>query len=466
MKTIDTTRGATARRSRSGLPVLLTGLAFGLAACDDILRVTDPTVADPESVQTETAVPTSLNSAIADFALAITGAPGGGSVYDSQIMIAGLLGDEWAASGSFPTRIEVNRRETTLDNTTMQGAFSRLHRARRLAETSADLHAQFEGTANTAGHAHALNIAGFSYLLFGENYCSGVPFSAVLPDGSLEFGPPLSTQEMLQTAISFFEQARSIAEAADSESQLNLARVGIARSLLNLGDRAQAAQVASAVPTDFAYRVFHSEGTTRQQNGIWAANTSQRRYSVADRIGGNGLPYRSDSDPRVQWEAGTGGRAVGFDAATPYFDQLKYPARATSVILASGIEARLIEAEAALAAGGNWLGMLNALRASPPAYYPATEFPGIGTLDALSDPGSPAARVDLLFRERAYWMWLTSHRLGDMRRLVRDYDRPVNQVFPTGSYFKGGTYGDHVSMLVPFDELNNPLAVECDPSGA
>ena len=82
--------------------------------------------------------------------------------------------------------------------------------------------------------------------------------------------------------------------------------------------------------------------------------------------------------------------------------------------------------------------------------YPA------GSLPPLVLQATPAAQVDQLFKERAYWLFLTSHRLGDLRRLVRQYGRAVNTVFPNGSYFKGGTYGNNVNVPVPFQEQNNP----------
>ena len=31
-----------------------------------------------------------------------------------------------------------------------------------------------------------------------------------------------------------------------------------------------------------------------------------------------------------------------------------------------------------------------------------------------------------------------AHRLGDLRRLVKDYKRGAETVYPTGPYFKGG----------------------------
>ncbi|HMA41332.1 MAG TPA: hypothetical protein VKP10_14755, partial [Gemmatimonadales bacterium] len=69
----------------------------------------------------------------------------------------------------------------------------------------------------------------------------------------------------------------------------------------------------------------------------------------------------------------------------------------------------------------------------------------------------------LLFNERGRWLWLTAHRLSDLRRLVRQYGRAANSVFPTGAYFKVQvpTYGNDVNFPVPIDELNNPNFTQC-----
>lgn len=454
-------------------PALAAALVAVAAACgiDSLLEVEDPTVAAPGTVSTEEAAPTTLAAAIGSFQLAYSGAPGGGSFIDSQITTSGTLTDEFHISESFPTRIDVDQRDTRFDNGTMLALYARLHTARRLAQFSADLHAEFPGTTNTAGHAHALNLAGFTYVLFGENYCSGVPFSGFDEVGAVDYGPPLSTEQIFGEAVALFNQALNAATAAGNADMANLARVGMGRAQLNLNDPAAAAATVADVPTDFVYRIFHSLGTSRQNNGIWGGNQNRRGISVSDSEGSTGLPYRSSADPRVPQRAGTGVQEVGFDNATPLFLQLKYPAQSSSVILASGVEARLIQAEAQLRTGGDWLGTLNTIRSTPPAYYPVADYPGIDGLAALTDPGSDAARTNLLFTERAYWMWLTSHRLGDQRRLMRQYGfSDAEAGFPTGAYFRGGTYGDHVSMLVPFDELNNPLFRDmfgeagCDPS--
>src|SRR5258708_515772 len=99
---------------------------------------------------------------------------------------------------------------------------------------------------------------------------------------------------------------------------------------------------------------------------------------------------------------------------------------------------------------------LNALRRAPRGSF-LTAGGAIPPLGPLAAPGGPTATVNLLFSERARWLWLTSHRLSDLRRLERQYLRPDNQVFPTGPYFKSGLqYGPDVNLPVPIDELNNP----------
>jgi hypothetical protein len=139
------------------------------------------------------------------------------------------------------------------------------------------------------------------------------------------------------------------------------------------------------------------------------------------------------------------------------------------VAIASGIEARLIEAEAALQAGDapTWLSDLNVLRTNPSLYPPIQSGFNRGpTLGNLTDPGSFDGRVNVMFYERAFWLFSTGHRLGDMRRLVRPtaqggYARPVNTVYPNGIFIKGGLYGDALMLPVPFDEENNPKFAQC-----
>ena len=73
-----------------------------------------------------------------------------------------------------------------------------------------------------------------------------------------------------------------------------------------------------------------------------------------------------------------------------------------------------------------------------------------------------------MFSERAFWLYTTGHRLGDLRREIRQYGKTESQVFPTGSFFKGGNFGHDVAFPVPFNEQQNPNYVPsaCDVTKA
>ncbi|HYC31186.1 MAG TPA: RagB/SusD family nutrient uptake outer membrane protein, partial [Gemmatimonadales bacterium] len=225
------------------------------------------------------------------------------------------------------------------------------------------------------------------------------------------------------------------------------AAVGLGRALLDQGDFAGAAAAVAAVPTDFQYVTEHAESPLRLQNAIWSYSEGWL-WSVSDEEGGSGLPYRSAEDPRVPFRDE---EDVGLDGQTDQFTLTKYPDASASVVVADGIEARLIEAEAELQAGnfGEMTDILNDLR-------------DLQELDALDDPGNEEEAVDLLFSERAFWLFATGHRLGDMRRLVRQYNRTADEVFPSGAYIKGGTFGPDVNLPIPDEEvINNPNSAGC-----
>ena len=48
-----------------------------------------------------------------------------------------------------------------------------------------------------------------------------------------------------------------------------------------------------------------------------------------------------------------------------------------------------------------------------------------------------------------------------LRRLIRQYSRTQDKVFPSGVYFKGGTYGSDVNFPVPDGEKVNPAFQGC-----
>lgn len=460
------------RASRLLRWVPVVALPLGVAACDvdSLLDVDDPDVATPGSLSDSTAFPVLFAGAIADFALAYggSGATGGGGSNEGVILLSGMLADEFKSMDTFDTRIRIDRRaiedpegDGASSNGQLEDAERNLHRARRAAETAVETFAAL-GAPTDVRRAELLAIAGYTYVLFGENYCSGVPFSE-FPRGGGDpvYGAPTPTAEIFNRAIARFDSALAIAPTG---LVANLARVGKGRAQVNLNQYAAAATTVAPVPDNFYYQIFYSDNTAGQENGVWHYGRDNERYGVPERDGGNGLPWVSAEDPRAPSEVSESPPfATSIDE--DLIIQAKYPERGSEIPLATGIEARLIEAEAAYARGANTdhLPFVNRARAAFNARLRLAN-PQADTVALLTPadiPATPAARVDQLFAERGFSLWLTAHRLGDLRRLVRQYGRAVNTVYPSGAYFRGGTYGTDVVLPLFIDELNNPSFTGC-----
>lgn len=453
------------------------GVLAGLAACstEQILEVDDIDVARPESVQDSVALPGVLAGAIGNFGHMYNG---GGDI--SQVALSGMISDEYINTETFPTRIEVDqRRQQYQSNGSLSTTFYAINQARAAADFSAEGFRTFAPTA--AGLAEALNLSALSLIMLGENYCGSIPISRESAPGVFAFGPSLTTREVFDRAVQKADSALLVTGAAAATAQARFARIVKARALLNLNDPVGAAAAiggTTGVPTTFQYTYTHSELTTRQNNGSWGLVQNSGRYGVATGEGINGLPFRTEGDtslvtgtvrdPRVANIRRPTNNGLGFDGATPMWWQLKYPVRAAPSIIADGVEARLIDAEASYRAGNYVaaLAILNALRsdAAVAALRGYNRFAA-----ALAPAVGATAQEDQIFRERAYWLYLTSHRLGDLRRLSRPagvaapeisgYGRGTETVFPTAAYHKAGTYGTDVNSPIPQAEDNNPSFV-------
>jgi starch-binding outer membrane protein, SusD/RagB family len=253
--------------------------------------------------------------------------------------------------------------------------------------------------------------------------------------------------------------------AVGTDSVVNLARVLQGRAQLELGNYAAAADDVALVPTTFQYRVTIHASTMSGNNG-------GQRGTVADREGGNGLPFLSSGDPRTTTTVtcsapGDYCPLVSLTMPAKYFDpSILTSAGYAPFVVASGIEAQLIRAEAALQRGDvqGWTSTLNTLRASAGT----TLTPAIGVIPPLpadsTTAASAALRVSVLFHERAFWLFLTGHRQGDLRRLIRQYGTKSPQfqsdqhVYPAGLYNAPGTgrYGSDVTVPIPTTEYANP----------
>ena len=362
---------------------------------------------------------------------------------EGQVTLSALASDEFLNAETFASRIAIDRRSLLSDNVTLRDAFRDLQAARATLDYASTQWQQNQPT--SPGHGFLLTYAGFAEVIAAENWCSGTPTSTLSQSGTVVYGAQQSTSDLLAAAVSKFDQALAIANALGElgNSLAITARIGRARALLDLNDFTNAAATAGAVPTDFSTNLGPSP---TENNGIFEFQNVEHRWTVSDNEGGNGLPFRSDGDSRIHFES----IGAGFDFVTPVFAQLKYPNAGAGTEIANGVEARLIEAEAFLRNGdlAAFTASINGVR----VFY---------GLSPLIVPGNAAAARQTLFKERAYSLWLTSHRLGDLRRLVSQYGLPANTVFPTGEYPKGGVYGSDVNFPIPIDPVFNPTGMVC-----
>lgn len=445
------------RRATAATATALAALA--LSACtsvSDFLSVTDPDIINPSDVQSAAGADAVRVGAIGRLTAATSG---GSSSSEGLFLLSGLFADEYINGDSFIARQEVDQRVITDANTFLTDVDRMLQRSRLSAEQAVQLLKQYSPSTPAASVAEMYFVQAYVENAIGEHYCNGLVFGDVV-NGAEVYGMPISTQDAYLRALAHADSGLALitgTSTADVKIR-NALSVTRGRILVNLTRFPEASAAVAAVPTNFKYENFHSQTTL--DNAIWSYNNVARRYSVSNLEGANGLNYVAAKDPRVP--TCVGGDAVckangtsltaRDDGTVPVNVQLIWPVRDASVALVKGVEARMIEAEAAYKAA-NYVLMTQKLNQA------RTEGGVAGLSATLVDPGLTGTNVDrenLIFRERAFWMFGTGHRVGDMRRLIRQYSRNSETVFPTGAWHKAGNYGTDVNFPVPQAEANNP----------
>ena len=423
------------------------GLLFTGCDTDELLEVVDSENVTPATLDNPDLIDVVYAGAIGEFTTAYAGSGG-----DAFLSSVGVFTDEFFSTGTFSTRTATDRRNQFIpdDGNLTDGAYINLHQARHALRDATERIEEWEGTTDPY-YQELKALEGYTVLTLAEGYCGPLPFSQLEEDGSFSYGEPISIDAALDMAIGMFQ-------AAGSSSLTSVAR---GRALLSKGEYAAAGAAVSGVPTSFVYFIPHSVNGDR--NALYSLQ-GNGRYSLSDMEGGNasGLPFRSANDPRVPWYRDPT-QPDGFDEDFPLYKSKRHYAFDAPLPMASGVEARLIEAEAALATGNGvaMVGILNDLRADwlnlMLGMFPGADLDTGATLDPLTDPGDAAGRRDLLFYEKAFWLFGTGHRQGDMRRLVRDYGMNQADVYPSGAYHKGGDHGSDIVFPLEFDEEgNNP----------
>ena len=444
--------------SRRRAAVGVAALGLMLSACssvtDSLLTADIPDIIPPELTNTLEGALGLSNGALDTFRDITAGS-------ESTWLFGGLLADEWSTSSTFPQNDETDQRHILENNGQVTGMLYRLYRTRIRASEAITALNNFAPT-RRALIGEMYFAKGFAEMQLAQDFCNGIPISALV-NRVPEPGVPETGAQVFARAVASYDSALAFANGTDTVSIriARSARVGKARALLGLARYAEAATTVAGLPTSFSY--IHTFSLTTGSNTIWAQGFSARRYVIGDSLEGNArnifvknaLPFVSAADPRLPVTILT---SNGQDGQTRVRRTTLY-GQLTPLDVVNGIDARMVEAEAALAANDvtTFFAIHNALRASSPLL--GTVRPA--ALAPLVDPGTPAARLSLHFREKAFWTFSRGQRLGDMRRLVRQYNRNVTDVFPVGIHYKGGDYGTDVNLPIVTDERNNPSFLGC-----
>jgi hypothetical protein len=285
----------------------------------------------------------------------------------------------------------------------------------------------------------AANYAGYSLVLLGESMCSA----------AINIGPELSKTQLWEEAVARFDVAVTAATTANDNAMLNMARVGRARARLNLGQVAQAGADAAAVPAGFVVNAAAlATGNNRQQNVVFV-HTRVSNFSSVDPSFVD-LTFGGVPDPRVTVNVTT---TIGTNGFTPIRQVMKYADRGAPIPIARTNEARLIEAEAQVAAGNLQaaVDIINALHTA-------------ANIPPYDGTGQSAAQVlAQVIEERRRELFMEGQRLGDMNRYQLPRLPADGTPFPNGGVYSSSACPGANAAGYPFgfplpdiERLNNP----------
>ncbi|MBI4541175.1 MAG: RagB/SusD family nutrient uptake outer membrane protein [Gemmatimonadetes bacterium] len=406
---------------RSAGPLALAVATMMAAGCKGLLDVELPGAIEEKALEGTRSVNLFVNSMIGAYECAFT----------NYVSIAGAVSDELYSSGTQQVDTQYDQLVFTADYASMAtdlcesvgGLYTPLSQARYLAD-EATRRLEAASDAEVANRTRLLATtrayAGYSYVLFGEGFCSA----------AFDEGPELQPKQVLEIAEQRFTTALGLARTAgDTEIEI-LARLGRARARLGLGNRSGAAEDARLVPKGYAKWVTREQGILVRQNKVYFMNNLERRNSVAREFWD--LKWQGVPDPRVKL---VHSNTLASDGITPLVTQTKYTSLAAPLPLATYDEAQLIVAEAV--GGQTAVNIINELHAA------------VG-LPPFTGTGDEIAKQ--VIEERRRELFLEGHRLGDLLRLKLP--------FPSGQPFTGRFYGKSTCFPLPNVERNNNPSIQ------
>ena len=437
------TRHETFRRLRIGLIVPLMG--FGLAGCSSLLDVEVPGRIPAEQVDDPSLATVLANSVVGDFECA----------YNNYTAATSIHSDEYESSNSNVPGANWGERSITADEDdyvgttnipSCEGTFLNLglHVPMQTARFQGeDIFARLnawtdEQVPNRAALLAQVRAYGaYPYLLFGETYCNI----------SFDGGPSQTPDQSLLIAEQRFTEAIALAQAAGSDDILNMARVGLARTEMNLEKWPEAAAAAALVPPGFERFATRGTENDRRWNKLFKNATDLGSYVIS-------CSYRSAYTPNPAPDPCAGvpllqdPRVLVKDANKPAFNPFtalwintKYKALGDPIRLASYKEAQLILAEAQAQQGD-----VSAAQQTINTYRAGYSLPPL-TFASQAD-----AVTQIVEERRRELSFEGGHRLNDLLR----YDLPwkgANGSTQNFNPFSARPYGTLTCWPLPTKEI-------------
>jgi hypothetical protein len=443
------------------------GVAGVLGACSDFL-----TADNPAAVPVERLADTSLVELMAN---SVTAGIQSQNYFWFAFLGANFTDELRTTPAVFVDQGTFDQRRVTVDNSyNSVFTYAPIQRARWLADSVAGrMRAIYPDSATRDLRlARTYAIAGYDLILLAEGWCA-VPISTAsevyaAPSPSVElfamaearFDSAIKVATQSKAANGSLTTAAGIRAALGADSVRNLAYVGMARAALGRGDLAKAAASARQVTAigttgNFEYRLYFNATTTLGLQNLFQDYLSGGGGVATSAI--SNTPFVGLDDARVPHpltatgqplaEPVTGGNFVAPNSPPSFstFDGTKTGADFTysaSIRLASLLEARYIIAEAEGATAAN-IAFVESRRTAFPSSTAAT-------------PTTAANFLDNLIEQRRRDFFLDGHRMGDLRRYKKAYNKDF---YPTGSYYGSTTVSFGTQTCWPLnvaEVTNNP----------
>lgn len=413
----------------------------GFVACRDItvLEQSNPGTLEASKLYVPANAQLLVNGAISDFNCAYVRYVTGSALLSDELSNAIAGSDNYDYDGR---RVRTNQAygTATCGNNQQPPIYTTLSRARGSADTIISrlkswTQAEMPATANRERLiAQSYAYAGYSVLLLGEGMCSA----------AINVGPELTPAQLFEEAKMRFDSAVVYAAAVTPNTAADVAighfaRIGRARTFMNLAQYTDAATDAAAIPSTFATVNTSNDGVNARNTNQVFHHINNSSFSTVD-PSFRGLTIGGNPDPRV---AVTNGNRPGTAPGSAIWTADKYPALSTPMPIAKYAEAQLILAETSarandLTAAETAINNARNTRAGMPQYSAAGQ-----TQDQV---------LAQIVEERRREFFLEGHRLQDFKRFGLTLS-PAPGALDAGNQ----AYGDQVCFPLPdVERVNNP----------